>query len=372
MPTLVVAALSARWLCEAAVDAGYRVVALDVFGDVDTRRIAAGWQPIGRPGTLRIDPARVLAGLREARLDGRVTGWLAGSGIEGLPDVLERGAALLPLLGTAPQDVRRVRDPLSFFAALREHGIAYPPTRFLPPPQLHGWLIKDARGTGGSHIRPAEHYDDAQPLGPSEYFQQLVDGTPMSATFIGNGEDAAILGFNALIAQRHRYAGVIGPVPLAAEPARVVAQAVRGLTARFRLCGLGSLDFLLSGDRVAVLEVNPRPPASLALYRALQPLQAHMRALAGELPVLPADRGRPRGTQVYFAPARGEIDAAASQALAAMTDCHDVPSPGTRFDPGDPVCSVSAEGDDVDAVREALALRLAEVAPRLVRFEERI
>ena len=37
---LVVAAVSARMLAEAAARDGYAVVALDLFGDVDTRRVS--------------------------------------------------------------------------------------------------------------------------------------------------------------------------------------------------------------------------------------------------------------------------------------------------------------------------------------------
>ena len=43
---LALAALSARALAEAAAREGLRAVALDVFGDADTRRHAADWQPI--------------------------------------------------------------------------------------------------------------------------------------------------------------------------------------------------------------------------------------------------------------------------------------------------------------------------------------
>ena len=40
-----------------------RAVALDVFGDADTRRHAADWQPIGTPQAMRIAGDRFLAAL---------------------------------------------------------------------------------------------------------------------------------------------------------------------------------------------------------------------------------------------------------------------------------------------------------------------
>jgi predicted ATP-grasp superfamily ATP-dependent carboligase len=38
MPAIAVAAISARAMAEAAVSDGFKVVALDLFGDTDTRR----------------------------------------------------------------------------------------------------------------------------------------------------------------------------------------------------------------------------------------------------------------------------------------------------------------------------------------------
>ena len=113
---LVVAAISARMMAEAAARDGFEVVALDLFGDADTRR-AADWRPIGGPSALRINTARTLAALRELAARGDVAGWVAGSGFEGLPHLLAHGARLLPLLGTAAADVRRLRDAATFFAS---------------------------------------------------------------------------------------------------------------------------------------------------------------------------------------------------------------------------------------------------------------
>lgn len=50
MQTIAVAAISARAMAEAAASDGFKVVALDLFGDVDTRRAASRWMPIGASG----------------------------------------------------------------------------------------------------------------------------------------------------------------------------------------------------------------------------------------------------------------------------------------------------------------------------------
>ncbi|MDE2505546.1 MAG: hypothetical protein KGL18_21495, partial [Burkholderiales bacterium] len=127
---LAAAALSARALVELGAQDGLALVALDVYGDVDTCRAARRWMPIG--AAPRIDGARLLAALAGLAGDG-ASGWIAGSGFEEDIDLLEEAARRLPLLGTAPADLRRLLDPQAFFGFLDAQGIAHPPVRFDAP-----------------------------------------------------------------------------------------------------------------------------------------------------------------------------------------------------------------------------------------------
>jgi uncharacterized protein len=127
------------------------------------------------------------------------------------------------------------------------------------------------------------------------------------------------------------------------------------LMAGFAVRGLASLDFLLDGDRVQVLELNPRPPASLALYPAWQPMAAHVRAcLQGELPAPPSARQPVLGHEIVYARQPLRVDTTRSAWLAAQAHVHDLPGAGQRFEAGDPLCSVSASGGDPQAVRGRL------------------
>ena len=371
MTVLAVAALSARMLAEAATEDGFDVVALDLFGDADTRRACSQWVPIGAPAALRIDAARLLAALGALAQRGVAAGWIAGSGFEGEPELLEHGAALLPLIGTQADAVRRVRDPQAFFGLLDAEGVAHPAVQMTAPLEAAGWLVKDAHGCGGWHVRRA--VQPAEPLLEHHYFQREMPGTPMSATFIANGNDACVLGFNQLIVRRFGarpfvFCGAVGPVPLPAGVAGRISAAVRSLATAFSLRGLGSLDFMLDGDAFGVLEVNPRPPASMALYRrrffqgaaqgaARGVIEAHLRAsLQGELPKLPARPANDavEGTEIVFAPRSLWLAEPAARRLAERPGCHDLPSAATRFEAGDPLCSVSASGASAEQVRSLL------------------
>ena len=156
MPAIAVAALSARLLAQATLQAGLDVMALDVFGDADTIAAATQWLPIGMTQSLRIDASLFLETLQALARQGRVQGWVAGAGFEGRPELLEQGSANLPLFGTPGADVRRVRDPKKFFDALAELRIAHPAVRLDPDASRAGWLVKDFAASGGTHIRRAE------------------------------------------------------------------------------------------------------------------------------------------------------------------------------------------------------------------------
>lgn len=362
---LALAALSARALAEAAARDGVAAIALDPFGDLDTQRAAAEWIDVGGADPLAIDAERLLAALERLARRGDVDGWIAGSGFEGRPDLLAQGAARLPLLGSAPEEVRRVRDPRDFFAVLAALGIAHPPVRYTPPPSGEGWLRKHGGGCGGWSVRRDAH-PSAEPTDPGAYWQRERAGRPMSATFVANGRDAVLLGLNEQQVQAigtlpFVFAGVLGPVPASDALLAQVTRALRGLAAEYRLRGLASLDFLCDGDTAEVLELNPRPPASLALYPRVGaggPLRAHLRACTqGELPDAPAADTRVRAHAVVYARRPLAIDARTAEWLVAQRQLHDQPRPGTRVAAGDPVCSLSGEGDDAAALRAAMAGR---------------
>jgi uncharacterized protein len=365
MTTLALAAISARMMAEAAAQAGYSVVAMDLFGDRDTRAASSEWLPIGMSAGLGVDPDAALRALRLLARRGDVDGWVAGSGFEGLPDVLEQGAATLPLIGNPVVAVRRVRDPATFFGFLDSVAVAHPQVRNAPPADTTGWLTKNALGTGGWHIRRASTSSESA-LPEHSYFQRLAPGVPMSATFIVNGRSACVLGFNEMIvrsfgARPFVFCGAIGPVALDAAVEQELTRALQLLAAEFSLRGLGSLDFMLDGRDIALLEVNPRPSASIGLYAQHVPhgvMAAHVRAcLHDELPlVVPAPRAV-RGNEIVFARRRLVLDESASARLAAWPHCHDLPAAGASFDIGDPLCSVSAGGSTAARVRTQLTER---------------
>src|SRR5262249_31754489 len=141
-------------------------------------------------------------------------GWIAGTGFEPHPELLESGARLLPLLGNDRATIDRVRNPRTFFGTLAELKIESPETRFDAPPDPAGWLVKDFAGSGGWHIRRADA--ESAPRA-NAFFQRDVRGRPMSVLFLAAGDRTLRIGINELIvrgagAHPYLYRGAIGPI----------------------------------------------------------------------------------------------------------------------------------------------------------------
>jgi predicted ATP-grasp superfamily ATP-dependent carboligase len=371
--TVVVAGLCARWLAESARQAGWQVIALDLFGDADTQRASLRWERIGDPARCTIEPALLRPALQQAARSPGVIGWVAGSGFEGLTEALDLQVPGLPLLGMAGAAVRRVRDPASFFPLLDRLGLDHPEVALDPPPTPDGWLLKSAAGCGGWHIRHA----GADACAPGAYWQRFQPGEPMSALFLADGRNARLVALNHLLVRPlgvlpHVYSGAVGPIQDEALQG-CLEDALAQLVPALELRGLASLDFIAHEGRAWLLEVNPRPSASMALHGRAWPgglLRAHVRALHGELPAAPAEHPPGlRGCQVIYADRACRVGLALAAELARSTECHDVPAPGARFGRGDPICSVSAAATRMEAVLAELELRAGLLRSRLGRPE---
>lgn len=375
-PSLVLAGLSVRLMAESARRAGYAVIALDAFGDRDTRQAAAAWHDIGTGQGARLDGARLLAALGALRRHpvgaAGPVGWIAGTGFEALPEVLAQGAELLPLLGTAPPAQAALRGPGTFFAALDALGLPHPATQLQRPEPPEGWLYKDFGSSGGWQVRTARAAPPAPP--PQAYYQQWAPGEPLSCLFVANGRAARVLGHQRQLvaplgARPCVWHGVLGPLAVPEPAGALLDQALAALVPHFGLRGLASLDYLLDGSAVQLLECNPRPSASMALYEgaAVPPLiDAHVQAcLHGELPGAPWPPGPVRGTHLVFAHHPAMLDVGTLASLHDSGWCHDLAAGPVGIGLHEPVCTVTAQAQDEAEVRRLLAVRVQWVRDRL-------
>jgi uncharacterized protein len=356
--------LSVRVLAQAAAAEGHSVCGIDAFGDRDTRAACAGRVETLHPGPeWRIETADLLDAVAAARRrfapDG-FAGIVTTGSIENHPALLDLLAKEAPVAGCRSDVIAAVREPRRWFGLLRQFGAPHPEVRFTPP-ACEGWLVKSASGTGGWHVR---RWGPGMAPQADDYFQRLAAGRPASVLFAADGVRSRIIGWQWLFtdpteAMPWRYGGVMTAADLPFSIRREVADLVAAVVAEVPLRGLNGIDFLVHENTFSVLELNPRPTASVALYPWANLFSLHVRACAGvlpdKLPEPPADHAA--GEAVLYAP----------RALAAAADfdwpawCADLSAGPANFRRGDPVCSVTAVATSPRAVRRLLQRRLRHV-----------
>lgn len=342
-PWLIVA-VTGRALAASALRGGYQPVVLDFFADRDTRALAQATRVVARPSALRIDARALRTALRDLTPAGGWAGVVPGAGFEARPALLHLLADCAPLYGNPAEVVAQAKDPARFTRLLDELGLPHPEVRLAPVADVRGWLEKRVGGAGGTHIRPA-----TRRLPRDAYLQRRREGRALSATFLADGHRAVILGFNeqwtaGTPARPFLYGGAVSGAQLPLARANEVAAALDAIVRASGVVGLGSLDFLEAEGAWWILELNPRPTATMELHDPGFPrglFDAHLRACAGELPATLPARSPARAHAIVTAPAAWRV----GEGFAFPAWCHDVPVSGTEVLPGMPVCTVGAEAE---------------------------
>lgn len=362
---MLIAAQSGRILAGAARRAGYVPLVADQYGDDDTRALAA--RTVRLPGGLGRAPGRaaLLRTLDRLGEGVQLIGLAYGSLFESRPDLLDAAAERFPLLGNLGATVRRLKDPRAFAALCRDCAVPHPEIAMRPGDGE--WLEKRAGGTGGTHVRPAR----PGRVRPPRYVQRRVEGEPVSALFLADGRGRAlVLGFSAqwtapVPGHPFCWGGAVRPARLDPSLAFSMAAAVERLAAAAGLVGLNAADFLVRADGYVLLEVNPRPGASLDVFADGEGrlFRWHVEACRdGRLP-----RRAPR-----FPGAAASALAYARRAITlregfAWPDwAAERQRAGRPVAEGEPFCIVLAQAEDAEAAR---ALAMARVETILAMAE---
>src|SRR5262245_48999499 len=353
--SLVLVGMNVRPLAQSAVKAGFEVVAIDAFGFLDLpaqARCLSLAHDLG--GLFPVHP-----GIWRTRLAQAVRSQSAGSlaysgGFESLPDLVAEMSVEHELLGNSPSSLRAVRDPsrlrdVVFSAGLKTPQILPPGAR--PDPGVR-WLRKPLKSGNGFDIEP---WEGIVPDDPETIVQRWVDGIPHSASFIANGYEAQVFaithqlsGDPAFGAQGFAYAGnllIPNPDARLLERLNLLAKA---LTQAFGLVGLNGIDFVLNGEQVSILEVNPRYSASMELVEEALKVPLLEWHTAGcrqqSLPMVP-DRHDQNvfGKAIVYARRDGTLPDTTDWLAKGRRD---ILHAGGPINAGFPICSVTAVGRD--------------------------
>ncbi len=386
-PDVVIVGASVRACAESASRAGWAVHAADLFGDVDLRRSAVSALQVSGVGETGYP-----AGLPAA-----ITGFPPGpciytGGLENHPELIEAVASDRPLAGNTADVVRAVRDPEQLATVVRAVGAEFPETHATADgvPLDGSFVVKPVASAGGRGIRRWRGRS-ASACGRPLRWQRLVAGESWSAAFVADGRTSRLLATSLQLSGRRwcgarsfAYCGSIDR-PLAQIHESLHARLERlgaMLSATFGLVGLVGIDFILDERHVLhVIEVNPRPTASMELHErgTGTPLaRLHLEACGFTSPRAPpaADHAAIDATSIWskaivfasrtaarFAPPTDMIeDLAASWTTAdGAAAVADIPRPGQPLPAGGPLVTVFARGDTAARSLTVLRRRVAEV-----------
>ncbi len=361
---LIIAAASARGYAQAAVAVGYEVIALDAFIDAETRAIAKQVFRL-KVDNFALDEGHFKQVFSEIDLS-NIEGFLYGGLFDGCPEVLDWVAKQLPVLGNSADVLKQAKN-FSFFALLDNLNIAYPKVQTSFPDNPEHWLSKKIGGSGGLHIRPAgsRATHDCDKI----YFQQKLIGTPISLLFVADGCFAKVIGFNQqLIVPTknlpYRFAGAISNVTLQPNIHNTFKRAAQKLTNALHLRGICSIDAIVAGENVWLLELNPRLSATFQLYENL--LSLHLHGCAGRLPNVMVKTNISHAQLILYAEEALDIP----KNFAWPIWVTDIPtaesdSSGVKIDQSMPICSVLASAESAELAQTLLLQRAEKLTEML-------
>ncbi|TAN66090.1 MAG: ATP-grasp domain-containing protein [Methylobacter sp.] len=366
METLLIVASSGRMLAQAVKNAGLKPLVIDLFADLDTQDYAEDFRQVASLSEQDLAPAVDYFIERYA-----VTHVIYGSGFEGYLESLGYLDSRLIMLGNHPEVFARQQDKPVFFSTLDRLNIPHPEVVFSAPDCVGDWLRKPMQGQGGVGIK---RYHAGDGAAASVYWQKFQAGTLHSALFLADGRQVQVVGFNSQWPVRLSeteefvFSGVVNSADLSDAHKAAITDWLKQMVAAFALRGLNSLDFIQADECIYVLEINPRPSASMQLYDE-DLLHRHIQA-CGEGALL-AQRGKAQllvgltGYQVVYA----EHDLIIPAHFEWPFWCMDLPKPGNMCRAGQPLCSIIARQKNLQSVVEQLLTRQQLIINKLEGFD---
>ncbi|MGR9013548.1 MAG: ATP-grasp domain-containing protein [Gammaproteobacteria bacterium] len=363
MSAVLIVADSGRMLAQAARNIGLKPLVIDLFADLDMQNYAEDFRRV--KSLAESDLAASVEYFIERYAVTRV---IYGSGFECHPQSLYYLNSRLMLLGNHPDTLARQLDKQVFFSTLDQLSVPYPEVAFSAPGCADGWLLKPMQGQGGAGIKRFQA-DDA--VMASMYWQKFQSGTPHSVLFVADGKQPQVIGFNRqwsarlTESQEFAFSGVINSCDLSDVDKAVVTDWLTRMVPAFALKGLNSLDFIYKNACSYVLEINPRPSASMQLYDE-DLLSRHIKACTGKGLINAVDsKMQPLlGYQIVYA----KCDLIVPERFEWPEWCMDTPVAGSFFRTGQPICSIIAHQNESGSVAKQLLIKQQYIISQLERF----
>jgi hypothetical protein len=404
LPWLLVVGFNARPLARSAKQAGFRVLAVDYWGDLDLAQWADEYfsvlrqQSEQRPDRPTVSAAKALVeGARHLlAAHAPVQHILVSGGLDDYPEAWDALAGLGSLAGNASSVIKQARNRRLAADLARRCGGAVPlGTQVLNATSLQRAVnrltlpvvVKPSRGSGGFFTRvlrteadvsryTARHrFDRTEPL----LVQDLIVGKDASVSVLGTGENSVAVSVNEQLIGLPRlgrggtkaYCGNVVPLQARPQVRDRLVHVAEEMATRLRLVGSNGFDFVVAQDGTPYfMEVNPRFQATIEAFElttGANLVRLHLDACNGRLPSTSLRSLRTCARVIVYARQRCTIPD-----LGRFPNVADVSLPGSLADRGDPICTVNHVGakradalkgawQTIDAIYRLLRLQAADV-----------
>jgi len=356
---VLVIGFNARPIAVQAKKCGFKVFAVDYWGDVDIY----GWvddivvlKDYVKAGS---DLAELTVKFSEqmARKHG-VDGVLVGSGLDDRWECLSRLERVAPIIGNKPSKVREVRSKLEVYEKVKREGIMVPET-FLVESRKEAVrasreigfpvIVRREAGGGGLGIHLAHNEREveqkfSQLKGKGRVLvQEYIAGDDVSASVLCTGKKAVtvtvnrqLIGVSWLGGREFVYCGNIVPHEKE-EIRRRVSEAAEKICRSLSVLGCNGVDFVVRGGQPVFMEVNPRFQGTLecvSMVTGMNIVREHINACQGRVPSKISVKGFAVKNIVF------------AKENCVIPDLHGIPflfditQPRSLVEEGEPICSV--------------------------------
>lgn len=266
MKRIAIIGASARAAAMSALRAGLRVVAADLFADVDLVATCPVMQVKEYP-----------QGCAEWLFDQKIDYWIYAGALENYPEVVDKLAGMAPLLGVSGKVLQQVRNPHWLAKQCHAERFLFPPLvscdGFIESgefPDKNQWLAKTYQHSSGKGTWALDEPADWERAHNAQAVAQLrINGTSRAAIFALTNHEAHFYGMSEQLvgsdefgiakcarASSWQYAGSLAMEdPL---PHHHALQRIGNWLHKAGLRGIVGVDLIDDGQKLWVIEVNPR------------------------------------------------------------------------------------------------------------------
>lgn len=393
---------SGRFLAQSSVFAGCQVSVVDLFADEDTRQFCAASNRFLSSAHLmstarRIDAVGDLASIGK-KSNGKVLhalGLETGSssyaivfsgGGENYPEFFRLGFwGCSEVAGPAEDSIAGLLQWSAVTRICRAYQIKLPRSfdgqdAGLRIDGVGSWLKKRVRSGGGLQIQTWDSSCKVA-LEAGCYLQEVIQGTTLSGCFVSCDSDGrsstCLLGVCQQLPNEtpgdYRYRGSRGPINISEADYQEIERVGRSIASELNLSGVWGIDFIVSSQGLFLIDINPRVTASAELierfYRRIRSdftiLGTHLEAaIGGRIPTpLRGFGGFAFSKAIVYLDSAVPliVDEAMNEFFWGNSWITDIPSVGTKIQPGHPIVTVHAGAENQRALEAKSIQRISKV-----------